>query len=146
MPEPATSVRPSAIAGRWYPGSKATLRRDVERYLDAAPPRTSTGRILGLIAPHAGYSYSGPTAARAFAQVRGGDFSRVVLLGPLHRPIWGARVLAVHGPGRKRLPHAAWATLGWIMSFLGLVGEKVALARSRATKSIRSKSSCPSSR
>jgi AmmeMemoRadiSam system protein B len=86
-PDPTSRVRPSAIAGQWYPGSVTTLRRDVDRYFEETAPVRLPGRIIGLVAPHAGYAYSGPTAAKAFAQVRGAAFKRVVLLGPLHRPI-----------------------------------------------------------
>ncbi len=85
-------VRPSAIAGTWYPGSAGLLRRTVEEYLAAVKPVALPGPVLALISPHAGYAYSGPTAAHAFAQVRGAAFRRVILLGPLHRPIWGSRL------------------------------------------------------
>lgn len=85
-------VRPSAIAGTWYPGNAALLRRTVEEYLAAVKPVALPGPVLALISPHAGYAYSGPTAAHAFAQVRGAAFRRVILLGPLHRPIWGSRL------------------------------------------------------
>jgi AmmeMemoRadiSam system protein B len=66
------------------------LRRDIEGYFAAVPPAVLPGRVVGLIAPHAGYAYSGPTAARAFALVRASNFARVVLIGPLHRPIRGS--------------------------------------------------------
>ena len=89
-PDPIQNLRPSAIAGRWYPGSAATLRRDIESYFERSPRESWPGRILGLVAPHAGYAYSGPTAAKAFAQVRGAPFTRVILLGPLHRPVQGS--------------------------------------------------------
>ncbi len=91
-PDPIQNLRPSAIAGRWYPGSAATLRRDIDGYLEKATAVSWPGRILGLVAPHAGYAYSGPTAAQAFVQVRGMPLTRVVLLGPLHRPVWGSPV------------------------------------------------------
>ena len=86
------SVRPSAIAGAWYPGSAAALRQTVEGYLAQAQPRRTPGRVVALVSPHAGYAYSGPTAAHAFAQVRGGDYARVVVIGPLHRPIRGSQM------------------------------------------------------
>ncbi len=86
------SVRPSAIAGAWYPGSAQALRHAVEGYLAAVKPAPVPGHVLALVSPHAGYAYSGGTAAHAYAQVRGGAFRRVVLLGPLHRPIWGSRL------------------------------------------------------
>lgn len=91
-------IRPSAIAGRWYPDSAVVLRRTVEEYLAAVPPVTLPGPVLALVSPHAGYAFSGPTAAHAFAQVRGAAFHRVILLGPLHRLIRGSRLGAFMVP------------------------------------------------
>ncbi len=90
MRDAAPNIRPSAIAGRWYPGNPTALRRDIEHYFAAAPETALPSHVLGLVAPHAGYAYSGPTAARAFARVQRAGFTRVVLLGPLHRPVWGS--------------------------------------------------------
>jgi len=86
------TVRSSAIAGTWYPGSEPALRRAVEEYLAQAPRADLPGEVLVLVSPHAGYAYSGSTAGHAFAQVRGAAITRVILLGPLHRPIWGSDV------------------------------------------------------
>jgi AmmeMemoRadiSam system protein B len=126
MPESHPLIRPSAIAGRWYPGNPEILRLDIERYFSAAPLRSSTGRIYGLVAPHAGYSYSGPTAGRAFAQIRGADIHRVVLLGPLHRPVRGARLAPFMIPRE-----AAYRTpLGDVPvdhAFLKSLGERIPL-------------------
>jgi MEMO1 family protein len=82
------------IAGAWYPGSASELRRTVEGYLDQVHPVAAPGRIVALVCPHAGYAYSGLTAAHAYAQIRGSSvaYRRVVLLGPLHRPIWSSRL------------------------------------------------------
>ncbi len=96
--DPSQQIRSSAIAGRWYPGSASTLRRDIDNYFEKAPQESWPDRILGLVAPHAGYAYSGPTAAKAFAQVRGMPFTRVILLGPLHRPVWGSAMGAFMVP------------------------------------------------
>lgn len=98
---PSTSVRPSAIAGTWYPGSATALRRTVEAYLERAKKVDLPGRVLALVSPHAGYAYSGGIAANAFAQVRDSAFSRVVLLGPLHRPLWGVRMGAFMVPSEQ---------------------------------------------
>jgi MEMO1 family protein len=126
MPESDTLVRPSAIAGRWYPGNPANLRGDIERYFEAAPPRASAGHIYGLVAPHAGYSYSGPTAGRAFAQVRGADYTRVVLLGPLHRPVWGSRISPFMIP-RETAYRTPLGDVAVDRGFLKALGEKVSL-------------------
>ena len=82
-----TTVRPAAVAGAFYPAAATELQAAVAGLLDAvAPP--ATGRApKALIAPHAGYVYSGSTAAAAYARLATlhGKISRVVLLGPAHR-------------------------------------------------------------
>ena len=81
-----TDVRPSPIAGRgWYPGSPNHLAASVDAMLDDSPPMAIPGRIVALVAPHAGHIYSGPIAAKAFRLVQGLEFNRVVVVSPLHR-------------------------------------------------------------
>jgi AmmeMemoRadiSam system protein B len=80
------SVRPPAVAGLFYPGDRASLSRTVAQLLDGARPVAGSAP-KALIAPHAGYIYSGPIAANAYAllaPVRS-IVKRVVLLGPTHR-------------------------------------------------------------
>jgi hypothetical protein len=88
------SVRSPVVAGLFYPGEAAELRRSVHRYLDDAPAWPGDRRPpKAVIAPHAGYAYSGATAGFAFRALsrdgsRHGDSAaveRVVLLGPSHR-------------------------------------------------------------
>jgi AmmeMemoRadiSam system protein B len=84
----AASIRPAAVAGSFYPASPRTLRAEVEKHLAAAAP--APGRPpKAVIAPHAGYVYSGATAGFAFAALAAGAGSlrRIVLLGPAHR-VW----------------------------------------------------------
>ncbi len=86
-------VRPPAVAGSFYPGSRAELSAAVRGYLsdveagDAEAADEGGATPKALIAPHAGYIYSGPIAASAYARIaRGRDaIRRVVLLGPAHR-------------------------------------------------------------
>ena len=87
------SVRPPAVAGLFYPAAAAELRRDVETML-AAAAATARGQLVpkAIIAPHAGYIYSGPVAASVYARLAPARdlITRVVLLGPVHRvPIRG---------------------------------------------------------
>ncbi len=92
------AVRPAAVAGLFYPESAAELRQLVERYL-RDPPTIEAGRSpKALIAPHAGYVYSGPIAASAFRTLAAdaASIERIVLLGPAHRV--AVRGLAL--PGR----------------------------------------------
>lgn len=81
-----TRIRPAAVAGTFYPDNADTLAGAVRGYLSAAEPAGSI-RPKALIVPHAGYVYSGPVAAGAFARLAcaGDAIRRVVLLGPAHR-------------------------------------------------------------
>jgi AmmeMemoRadiSam system protein B len=81
------AVRPAAVAGMFYPGEPATLAAEVASYLAAASMETRTAAPKAIIAPHAGYIYSGPIAASVYARVArlAGRVRRVVLAGPAHR-------------------------------------------------------------
>jgi len=113
------AIRPAAVAGSFYPADAATLRRAVEGYLAGAeapegpPPRA-------IIAPHAGYVYSGPIAARAYAALAPwrGVARRVIVAGPCHR---------VYVPGVAVPSASAFATPLGTLSL-----DEAALARLRA--------------
>jgi len=79
-----SSVRPSPIAGSWYPGEKPALHKAIHGYIDQASPPSIEGDLYGLIAPHAGYFYSGATAGYAYRCVQGLSFDVCVVLSPLH--------------------------------------------------------------
>jgi len=86
------SLREAAVAGQFYPGSAAELEATVRQFLDGAGPpdveKTAGAPVpKALIAPHAGYVYSGAVAASAYALLRpaASVIKRVVLLGPCHR-------------------------------------------------------------
>jgi AmmeMemoRadiSam system protein B len=82
-------VRRPAVAGTFYPADPAALRLAVDRLLADAevPAGTAADAPKALIVPHAGYVYSGPIAAAAYARLRpiAAAIRRVVLLGPAHR-------------------------------------------------------------
>ncbi|MBI4327342.1 MAG: AmmeMemoRadiSam system protein B [Chloroflexi bacterium] len=81
----AQVIRPPACAGRFYPADPAQLREEVKAYL--AAPKVSPGPApKAIIAPHAGYIYSGPVAGTAYACLLAGRnrIQRVILLGPSH--------------------------------------------------------------
>jgi AmmeMemoRadiSam system protein B len=86
-------VRPAAVDGVFYPGTASALAAEVRSLLAAVPARGAGGaRPKALIVPHAGYRYSGPIAASAYALLRRlrDVVRRVVLLGPVHRvPVRG---------------------------------------------------------
>jgi AmmeMemoRadiSam system protein B/AmmeMemoRadiSam system protein A len=79
-------VKPPAVAGMFYPADAEVLRGQVRGFMDAAR-LAGNGAPKAIIAPHAGYRYSGPVAGTAYAPLRklAGSIKRVVLLGPAHR-------------------------------------------------------------
>ncbi len=84
----ATTQRPPAVAGMFYPGDAAALRDELATCLAVAPaPTPGPGLLKALIVPHAGYVYSGGTAGKGYALLApiAERIRRVVLLGPCHR-------------------------------------------------------------
>jgi hypothetical protein len=85
MSQAATNdIRPSPIAGRWYPGKAEQLQKSVDEYLASQAKATISGEVIGLIAPHAGHVYSGRIAADAFRLVKDRSYTRVIVIGPMH--------------------------------------------------------------
>ena len=82
---PAT--RPAAVSGMFYPGEASSLAAEVASYLSQADAPRGVPPPKAIIAPHAGYIYSGPVAASVYALLAPARsrISRVVLLGPTHR-------------------------------------------------------------
>jgi hypothetical protein len=79
-------LRKAVFAGQFYEADPAKLAALVDGYLaSAAPAALPPGRIVGLIVPHAGYVYSGRTAAAAYALLKGRSVDTVVIIGPSHR-------------------------------------------------------------
>lgn len=96
------NTRQPAVAGQFYPSDARTLERMVEQYLGRAEAKPEPDRVAALVAPHAGYVYSGPTAGFAYTRVRGKTCERVILLGTSHRySISGA---SVYGSGAFQTP------------------------------------------
>ncbi len=86
----AGEIRQSVIAGNWYPGQPDALRRTLEGYLADAEKVELGGELKALISPHAGYAYSGPTAAHAYKQLEDGPaFDTVTILSPVHQAFLG---------------------------------------------------------
>jgi AmmeMemoRadiSam system protein B len=94
-------LRPPAVAGTFYPADPARLREVVDGMLaEVASPNAETAAPRAVIAPHAGYVYSGPVAAHAYARLakRRDRLRRVLLIGPAHRKaIAGMALPAVTG-------------------------------------------------
>jgi AmmeMemoRadiSam system protein B/AmmeMemoRadiSam system protein A len=82
---PEKSIRQPAVAGSFYTANAEMLSQEIDQYLKNVPPEDASENPIGLIAPHAGYRYSGQVAAYAFKRVEGRTFDAVVVLAPSHR-------------------------------------------------------------
>ena len=78
------NVLDSPLAGSWYPSSSAALKKEIEIYLDNVKEK-KLDNVIALLLPHAGYAYSGQTAAYGVKEIIGKKYSRVIILGPSHR-------------------------------------------------------------
>lgn len=78
------NVRPAAVAGSWYPKDANILETYIDKLLKAAKSHQKFQSIQAIIAPHAGYQYSGATAADAYTALQGTIYQRVLILGPAH--------------------------------------------------------------
>ncbi|MBX9804745.1 MAG: AmmeMemoRadiSam system protein B [Alphaproteobacteria bacterium] len=85
MPSHA-DFRYPAVAGQFYPASPLTLKKDIDQYLASVPeakqPRDA--KIIGMIVPHAGYDFSGQTAAYAYSILKNHPVEVIVIIGPYH--------------------------------------------------------------
>jgi MEMO1 family protein len=81
--EPTQRVRRPAVAGLFYPGEEGALSKAIDGYL-AGVPEHHIPRLKGLVCPHAGYEFSGQTAAIAYKLLAGRDVQTVVVMGPSH--------------------------------------------------------------
>jgi len=86
LPSPTASpgrIRPSAVAGSWYPDDPGELAQMIDEMLAAVEP--VAGEPVALIVPHAGYAYSGPVAAYGFRQLEGVEYDVAVVLASDHQ-------------------------------------------------------------
>ncbi|MDY6847052.1 MAG: AmmeMemoRadiSam system protein B [Chloroflexota bacterium] len=78
-------IRPSPIAGTWYSGDPTQLKSTVDKYIENADIPDLPGDVLAVVAPHAGYRYSGGVAGHAFKAVKGQAYDFVLVISPLHQ-------------------------------------------------------------
>ena len=76
-------IREPAVAGQFYTEDPETLQSEVQEMLNVDVPKPE-GTIRALISPHAGYAFSGKTAAKGFSLLQGGQYDRIVILAPSH--------------------------------------------------------------
>src|SRR5438874_492816 len=86
-------TRKPEVAGQFYPLDQIALSDSIDRYLSAVPPTLSEVPILGIIAPHAGYDFSGRTAAYAYRQIARRNARTVFVLGPSHHQTYQGAAL-----------------------------------------------------
>ena len=91
-----TDLRPSPIAGQWYPGDPGRLATSVDGYLEAATLPEIEGEVIAVVAPHAGHIYSGPVAGYAFAALRGLTPELVAVISPMHQPYFQPLLSCAH--------------------------------------------------
>jgi AmmeMemoRadiSam system protein B len=81
----SNSIREASHAGSWYESNGKNLDQQLSTWLAEATSTTNNRlKARAIIAPHAGYTYSGPTAAFAYGHIDPTDIDRVFLLGPSH--------------------------------------------------------------
>ena len=93
----AATIRPAAVAGMFYPEEPNVLRRAINDYMNQATPPALTN-VRAVVAPHAGYVYSGPVAAYAYKLLthQPSPPKRIYLMGPSHRAWFSGVALADH--------------------------------------------------
>jgi len=100
------TVRPSPIAGRWYPGDAKALAQEVDRYVQEAQLPELDGEVVGIMVPHAGHLYSGPVAGYAFKALSSYTPDLVAIVSPMHHPYPYPLLTSMH--------RAYWTPLGEI--------------------------------
>jgi hypothetical protein len=103
----ALTLRKPVFAGSFYPADKVTLSNLIDSYLKEAEPKNKTvdGQIFGIIAPHAGYEYSGRVAAYAYSQIKSKGYRTVIIIGSSHRVPF--RGIAIYPEGSWETPLGA---------------------------------------
>jgi len=93
-----SDARPSPIAGTWYPGDPVKLATQIDAFIDTVKlsDEDLSGRVVGLLAPHAGHRYSGRTAAYAYKTIQDKPRKLVVILSPFHPYFQGDFLTSAH--------------------------------------------------
>ncbi len=78
------NIRAPQVAGYFYPADPNQLKTEIKALLDISQPVKQYDKIFGIVAPHAGYVYSGKTAAHVYNLLRGKKYKRVVVISPSH--------------------------------------------------------------
>jgi len=98
----AADIKEPDFAGAFYPGDPQELTRMVDNFLESVNPEPAGGETLVVISPHAGYQFSGQTAAYGYKLIKDKPYRTVVVIGSAHR--YGFRGISVYAEGVFRTP------------------------------------------
>ncbi len=79
-----SEVRVPVVAGTFYPADPAQLAKTVDALLGQPAPQVNAQSVVAIVAPHAGYEFSGSVAANSYAALKGRKVRRVVVIAPSH--------------------------------------------------------------
>lgn len=94
--KPELDIRPSPIAGQWYPAQPTRLAQAVDGYIQNAQLSPLPGEVVAIVVPHAGHPYSGPVAGYAFAALHGLTPDVVAIISPMHYPYMEPLLTSAH--------------------------------------------------
>lgn len=98
----AQDVKQPNVAGAFYPDDPVELSKTIDGFLENVSPSVLGGEVFALISPHAGYGYSGQTAAYGYKLIQGKPYKTVVVIGPSH--YFGFSGVSVYPAGVFRTP------------------------------------------
>ncbi len=78
-------IREPKVAGMFYPSDPKELQKMINTFLNEVEVSANYEHIKGLVSPHAGYIYSGKTAAAAYKTIIGKEYENIILISPSHR-------------------------------------------------------------
>ena len=98
----AQDVKQPNVAGSFYPDNPGQLSQMIDKFLETASPEPVEGDIFALISPHAGYGYSGQTAAFGYKLIKGKPYKTVIVIGPSH--YYGFTGVSIYPEGKFATP------------------------------------------
>ncbi|MFH1190817.1 MAG: AmmeMemoRadiSam system protein B [Candidatus Omnitrophota bacterium] len=93
----ASSVKQPEFSGQFYPSPKEELSTLIDSFLENVPPQSASGEIFMLISPHAGYGFSGQTAAFGYKLIKNKNYKTVIILGTSHHQAFNGAALYKKG-------------------------------------------------
>jgi hypothetical protein len=97
------SVKQAEFSGQFYPAQKEELSKMVDNFLIQAQPKDIPGNIFILLSPHAGYGYSGATAAYGYKLIKGRPYKTVIILGTSHHKLFNGAAVYAQGSFKTSL-------------------------------------------